>query len=94
LEERRLRGDLTALYSFMRRGCGEAGADLFSLGSCNWTFGNGSKAHQERFRLDTRKHVFTKRVLRHWSRLVREVVNAPDLSVFKRQLNSALNNML
>ena len=43
LEKRRLRDDLTGLHSFLRRGSGEGGADLFSLGSSDRTHGNGSK---------------------------------------------------
>ena len=94
LEERWLKGDLNAHYSFLRRGNGEGGADLFSLLSSDRTRGNGSKLHQGRFRLDVRKHFFTKREVKHWNRLPREVVTVPGLSVFKRHLDNALNNML
>ncbi|KAK4831116.1 hypothetical protein QYF61_015419 [Mycteria americana] len=69
-------------------------ADLFSLVSSHRMHGNGSKLHQGRFRLDIRKHFCTKRVVKHWNRLPREVVDAPSLSVFKRHLDNAVNNML
>ena len=52
------------------------------------------KLHQGRFRLDIRKHFFTERVVKHWNRFPQEVVNAPNLSVFKRHLENALHNML
>ncbi|KAK4806781.1 hypothetical protein QYF61_005577 [Mycteria americana] len=94
LEKRRLGGNLIALYGFLRRRSGDGGADLSSLVSSDRTRGNGSKLCQGRFRLDIRKHFFTKSVVKHWNRLPREVVNAPCLSVFKRHLDNALNNML
>jgi len=55
--------------------------------------GNGSKLSEGRFRLDTRKHFFTKRMVKHWNRLPREVINAPSLSMLKRHLDNALNNL-
>ncbi|KAK4827618.1 hypothetical protein QYF61_019543 [Mycteria americana] len=90
LAKRRLRDDLVALYSFLRRGSREEGADISSLVSSDRTHGNGSQLCQGRFRLDSRKRFFTKRVAEHWNRLPREVVDAPSLSVFKRHLDNAL----
>ena len=43
LERRGLRGDLTALSSFLRRGGAEGGAALFSLGPRARVRGNGSE---------------------------------------------------
>jgi len=94
LEKRKLRGDLIALYSFLRSGGGEGGVESLSLGSSDRTHWNCSKLCQRGFRPGIRKHFFTERVVKHWNRLPREVVDAPSLSAFKRHLDTALNNML
>ena len=45
-----------------------------------------SKLKEGRLRLGLRKKSFTVRVVRHWHRLPRDVVDAPSMETFKARL--------
>ena len=56
--------------------------------------GNSFKLKEGRFRLNIIKKFFPVRVVRHWNRLPREVVDACFLKVFKARLDGALSNLI
>jgi len=70
------------------------GEGLFTRGWSDRTRGNSCKLKEGRFRLDIGKKFFPIRVVKPWSRLPRQAVDAPSLAVLNARLDGALNNLV
>ena len=64
LEKRRLRGDPTASFQYLKEAYKQEGSQLFERVDNSRTRGNGFKLKEGRFRLDVRGTFFTVRVVR------------------------------
>jgi len=94
LKKRRLTGDLINAYKYLKTGCQEDGARLFSVVPSNRTRGNRQKLKHRKFQLNTRKTLFSRGVTEHCNRLPREAVESPSREVFKTHLDKVLCSLL
>jgi len=94
LEKRRLRGDLTAAFQYLKGVYRKDGENLFSKACCDRTRSNGFKLRESTFRLDISKKFVSMRVVRCWNRFPREAVKAPSLEGLQARLEGAQSNLV
>ena len=94
IEKRRLQGDLIVAFQYLKETYKQEGEGLFTRVDSDRTGGNGFKLRQGRFRLAVRRKFFTQKVVMHWNRLPKEVVDAPSLEAFKARLDVVLDSLV
>lgn len=94
--EKRLRElglfSLVNVCKYLKGGCKESRARLFSVVLNDRIINNGHKLKHGRFLPNIRKHFFTVRMTEHWYTLPREVMDSPTLEVLKICLDTVLGN--
>ncbi|KAG8122890.1 hypothetical protein E2320_018355 [Naja naja] len=87
LVKRRTRGDMTAVFQYLRGCHREEGVKPFSKAPVGQTRNNGWKLNKERFNLEIRRNFLTVRTINQWNSLPSEVVGASSLETFKKRLH-------
>ena len=91
MEQRRVRGDMIAVFNYVKGNHVEEGANLFTAVLETMTRSNGFKLWKRRFHLNSRKHFLMVRAVRRWNKLPPRVVESPSLEVFRRRLDKHLS---
>jgi len=94
LEKRRLRGDLTVAFQYLKGPTRKLERDFLQGPVSERTRDKGFQVKKGRFRLNIRKKLFTVRMVRNWNMLSRGVLDAPSLQTFKVRLDQALSNLI
>lgn len=89
LERRRLRGDLIETYKIMQGLSGDELKSLVPPRESRELRGHKRKLTKRRARLDIRRAFFSNRVVNPWNCLPQDVVEAPNIRVFKEKLDSS-----
>ena len=66
--------------------------DHFFLMNSNPTRTNGMKIYKNHCNTSTRRYSFSQRIIDPWNKLPSELVNAPNLFLFKSQLDNFLSS--
>ena len=77
LEKTRFRAGLNNVYKYLKGGCKEDVAVLFSEVLNTRARGSGHKLEHKRFHLIMRKHLHAVLLMEHWQKLPTEVVDSP-----------------
>lgn len=84
-------GDIIDLHNYLKQGCNKEGVSLLPQVTSDRIRRSGLKLCQRKFRLVIGKQIFSKWVVKLWSRQPREVVESLSLDVLKNHADMALD---
>ena len=67
---------------------------FFSVVHSDRTRNNGLKLECRKFYTNVQNNFFMVRVMEHWNRLLRDVVESPSMEIFKTHMEAYLRNLL